>query len=189
MLQAPTRQPTTSQTPMQPVYEITEADKKRQEAIANAWKAYNGELDKPLKKMPDQPDDNVLSNRCQPIVDAGVNFLFGKEVELAVEEKAPQEAQQLLDKTWRRKERRLPLLQDLAMNGAMAGNAFLRIVPGMNKKKPTFRLVVIDPAIVVGVRTAPQDCETVLLYCIQYSTDEKIDGRPARVYYREEISR
>ncbi len=186
MIQAPTRPPTTPESPMQPVYEITEADKKRQEAIANAWKAYNGELDKPLKKMPDQPDDNVLSNRCQPIVDAGVNFLFGKEVELAIEEHAPQEAQDLLEKTWGRKERRLPLLQDLAMNGAMAGSAFLRIVPGPNM---TFRLVVVDPAIVVGVKTAPQDIETVLLYCIEYCTDEKINGKPSRVYYREEITR
>jgi len=189
--QAPTRlapQPTPPQA-AQPVYEISEEDKKRQQRIAMAWKAYNGELDKPLKTMPDSPDDNVLSNRCQPIVDAGVNFLFGKEVGISVEDTAPKEAQDLLDTTWGRKERRLPLLQDLAMNGAMAGNAFLRIVPGMSKKKPTFRLVVIDPAIVVGVKTAPQDVETVLLYCIEFCTDEKIDGRPARVYYREEISR
>jgi len=171
---------------MQPVYEITEEDKKRQQRIAEAWKAYNGELKPPLEKMPGQPDDNVNSNRCQPIVDAGVSFLFGKEVELAVEDTAPKKAQTLLDTTWGRKERRLPLLQDLAMNGAMAGTAFLRIVPGPQQ---TFRLVVVDPAIVVGVKTAPQDCETVLLYCIEYCTDEKIDGRPQRIYYREEITR
>src|SRR5581483_11919108 len=45
-----------------------------------------------------------------------------------------------------------------------------------------------DPATVF-VKTAPQDCETVELFCIQYCTDEKLGGRPARIYYREEITR
>src|SRR5712691_11341659 len=178
-LSAPTQQ-------AQPVYEITEADKKRQQKIADAWKAYNGELDPPLRKMPDGTDPNVMSNRCQPIVDGGVHFLFGKELEISVEEGAPEEAQTLLDKTWGRKERRIPLLQKLAMSGAIARQAFLRIVPVQNG---SFRLVVIDPSIVF-VQTAPQDCETALLYCIEYSTDEKATtGQPRRIYYREEITR
>src|SRR5690242_20047053 len=101
-----------------PQYEITDADKKRQERIAAAWRAYNGELEPPLQKMQGQPDDNVLSNRCQPIVDRGVDFLFGKEIEISVEEGAPQEAQDFLNEVWGRKEQRIPLLQKLAMNGA-----------------------------------------------------------------------
>src|SRR5438034_11188313 len=113
----------------QPTYEISEEDKKRIKRIQEAWQAYNGELDPPLKKMPDGTDPNVLTNRCQPIVDAGVNFLFGKELEISCEEGAPQEAQDFLNETWGRKERRIPLLQDLGMNGAIAGSAFLRIMP------------------------------------------------------------
>jgi hypothetical protein len=170
----------------QPVYEITEEDKKRIQRIADAWKAYNGELAPPLQKMPDGTDPNVMSNRCGPIVKAGVGLLFGKELEISVEKGAPQEAQDFLNTTWGRKEQRIPLLQDLAMNGAIAGCGFLRIVPG---KAGKFRLVVVDPSIVVGMQTAPQDCETVLLYCIQYSQMEKIDGRPREVFYREEIMR
>lgn len=170
----------------QPTYEITDEDKKRIQRIADAWKAYNGELDPPLKKMPDGTDPNVLTNRCQPIVDAGVNFLFGQELEISIEENGPQEAQDFLNDTWGRKETRIPLLQDLAYNGAIAGSAFLRIVPD---DKGDFRLVVVDPAIVVGMNTAPQDCETVLCYCIQYSQSEKVNGQPKEVYYREEITR
>src|SRR6266550_2555447 len=170
----------------QPTYEITEEDKKRIQRIQEAWKAYNGELEPPLKKMPDGIDPNVLTNRCQPIVDAGVNFLFGQELEISVEEGAPQEAQDKINDTWGRKERRIPLMQDLGYNGALAGSAFLRIVPN---NKGTFRLIAVDPSIVVGMETAPQDCETVLLYCIQYSKMEKINGKSQEVYYREEIMR
>lgn len=189
MIQIPTMPaqlaPAQPQQVQQPVYEITEQDKQRVHRIGDAWKAYNGELNKPLRKMDDQPDDNVMSNRCAQIADQGAAFLFGKEVEISVEESASPEAQKLLDLTWGRKEARIPLLQKLAMNGAMAGTAFLRIVPEPNG---TYRLVVVDPATVY-VQTAPQDCETVLLYCIQYCTHQKIDGKVQPVYYREEIAR
>jgi hypothetical protein len=169
----------------QPKYVLNEADKKRVLDIQAAWKAYSGELDPPLQKLAGQPDDNVLSNRIRAIVDRGIDFLFGKEIEISVEERAPQEAQDIINKSWGRKEARIPLLQKLAANGAIAGQAFLRIVP---EPKNTYRLVVVDPATVF-VQTAPQDCETVLLYCIEYSTTELVNGKPAQVFYREEMSR
>ncbi len=178
-----TMQPPTTQA--LPVYEITEQDKKRLQAIASAWQAYDGLLDPPLQKMPDGTDPNVMSNRMGPIVDRGIDFLFGKELEISVEEDAPKEAQDFLNEIWGRKEARIPLLQDLAMNGAMAGRAFLRIVPTPDG---SFRLVVVDPATVFAA-TAPQDCETVQLYCIEYATTEKRNGKPVQVYYREEMSR
>lgn len=182
-----TQSPTLVKVQAQPVYEITPDDKKRQEDIRLAWQAYDGDLEPPLKRMPGEPDDNVLSNRMAPIVDAGVDFLFGKEIEISVEEGAPAEAQQALDDAWGIKEARLPLLQDVAMNGAMARRAFLRIVP--NKDGSEFRLVAVDPGIVC-VKTAPQDCETVLLYCLEYSeTDKDAQGHPQTIYYREEIQR
>lgn len=171
--------------PVQPAYEVSADDKKRQQIIADAWKAYHGQLDKPLKPMPDEPDDNVMSNRCQPIVDRGVDFLFGKPLGITIEEDGPDEAQQALEDTWGKNEARLPLLQKLAMSGAVAGQAYLRIMPD---NKGNFRLIVVDPQTVF-VQTAPQDCETALLYCIEYSTTEKVNGRPAQVYYHEEIVR
>jgi len=174
--------PTTAALPQ---YEISEADKARQKAIQAAWQAYDGLLDPPLQKMPDGTDPNVMSNRMGPIVDRGIDFLFGKELEISVEEDAPKEAQDFLNETWGRKEARIPLLQDLAMNGAMAGRAFLRIVPTPDS---SFRLVVVDPATVFA-QTAPQDCETVELYCIEYATTEKRNGKSVQVYYREEMSR
>ncbi len=171
-------------TQAQPTYEITTADRKRQERIALAWTAYNGELEPPLKPMEDGTDDNVLTNRCQAIVDRGVDFLFGKELDIAVEKGAPTEAQDFLDTVWGRTEQRIPLLQELGMNGAAAGTAFLRIVPD---GQGGYELVTVDPAIVF-IKTAPQNCNKVLLYCIEYSETEKINGSPREVYYREEIA-
>lgn len=176
------------QTTMQPQYEITDEDRKRQKRIADAWQAYDGELEPPLKPMPNQPDDNVVGNYIEDKVDAGVSFLFGKELEITVDEDAPQEAQDFLNAVWGEKEARIPLLQELAMNGAISGEAFLRIVPN---RDGSFRLVILDPATLF-VKTAPQDYKTVLLYCIEYCTDEKqtpSSTRYERVYYREEIVR
>jgi len=185
-----TMEPLASTQQSQPTYEISEADKKRQQAIQDAWQAYDGEFKPQLQKTPEGVDPNVINNQCSPIVDTGIDFLFGLELEISVEEGAPQEAQDFLNAAWGIKEKRIPLLQDLAMNGAMARNAFLRIVPSPDKpgKQKKFRLVAVDPSTVFS-QTAPQDCETVLLYCIQYSTTEKQNGRPVEVFYREEITR
>jgi hypothetical protein len=54
MTQTPTMPVQQGLTPLntqaQPVYEITEIDKKRQEAIGNALKAYKGEFEPPLRR-------------------------------------------------------------------------------------------------------------------------------------------
>ena len=178
----------------QPCYVITDADRTRIAAIALAWKAYAGELDRPLSTIPGQADDNVMDNRCSPVVDGGVHFLFGKEVDISVSMADGHEGkhkkslasprQDVLDRVWGRKEARVPLLQDLAMNGAMAGRAFLRIKPVGD----TFRLIVLDPSLVY-VQTDPEDCETVRVYCIEYAVTEQQNGRPVTMMYREEITR
>ena len=184
----PTLQPAHARYAMQPQYVHTDEDRQRFKRIEAAWQAYDGDLPKPLTPMPGEADDNVMSNRCVAIVDRGVDFLFGKELEIAVEDAAPDEAQELLDTTWGRKEQRIPKLQDLAMNGAMAGRAFLRIKPMGKAQNKTYRLVIPDPAT-ISVLTDPQDCETVLLFCTEYATMQEIDGKMSKVMYREEISR
>lgn len=170
---------------MQPMYEITEQDKERINRIARAWQAYEGELEPPLKKLPDQPDPNVMPNEVQPAVDAIGSFLFGEEVEIVVEEGAPETAQIFLDSVWGEHETRLPLLLKLHMNGCMAGRAFLRVIPNPDG---SYRLIELDPCI-VHVKHVRGDCTTVLLYCIEYCEEGKHNGKPAQIYYREEISR
>jgi hypothetical protein len=190
MIQLPTVRPGASTSLVttqvaQPSYEITDADKARIAIIQAAWKAYHGQLDEPLTKMNGQPNDNVMSNRCQPPVDRGADFLFGKPVEIMIERGGNETMQAFLDKTWGKTEARLPLLQKFSKSGGVAGQAFLRVMP---EKNNTFRLIVVDPST-ISVQTAAQDCETVELYCIEYSTTEKINNKDATVYYREEIVR
>lgn len=168
----------------QPQYQISDEDVKKKQLIADAWKAYHGDLMPPLQKIAGQPDDNILDNRCQAIIDRGVDFLFGDTVDISPDSDAPEEVKQFLDTVWGKKEERTPMLQKLAMNGAVSGQAFLRIVP--SSKPNQFRLVVVDPSTIY-VKTAPQDCETPLLFCIEYSQTEKINGKDMQVWYREEI--
>jgi hypothetical protein len=182
---------TQAPTSTQPQYEITSADRERIEAIQLAWQAHDGELKKPLVPMPDETDMNVMGNEVMPAVNAIVDFVFGDEVEISVGQSDPADAQKFLDDVWGRKETRIPLLQRLLMNGDASGRAFMRIVPSSVKtgKQQKFRLIEVDP-ITIFVQTAPQDCQTVLLFCIQYSCDGKNAlGKPVKVYYREEISR
>lgn len=171
-------------TGQQPQYQITAADRRRQEEIAYAWRAYCGELDPPLIPMDDQPDDNIIDS-LEDKIEALKDFLFGKELGIMAEESAPAEVQTFLDATWGEKETRMPLLQELAINGMLAGQPFLRIVP---QRDGSFRLVAQDPACVF-VKTAPQDCKTPLLYCIEYCEKEEIVGQERDVYYREEMAR
>jgi hypothetical protein len=177
-------------TQAQPQYIITPADKERIKNIQYAWKAFDGELTKPLVPDPELPDCNVMSNRCQAIVERGRDFLFGKEVQISLEKGSPPDAQTFIDDTWLRKEKRIPLLQKLEMNGAMAGQAFIRIVPTKainNNSHRVYKLINLDPQTVY-VQTDPQDCESPILFCIQYCLMEMINGKSTRVTYREEIS-
>ena len=173
--------------PAQPAYEITEADRKRQEAIARAWQAFDDELEPPLEPMEGEDPElaNVAENIIASTVEDITSFLFGDELEIRVEEGAPKEAQTLLDDVWGRKEARLPLLQKLSQNGILSGQAFLRLVPNPDD---SIRLVVIDPYNVF-VQAMQGDCETVTLYCIEYCQDEEINGKATKRYYREEIQR
>lgn len=174
----------------QPQYEITEADKKQKQQILAAWQAYDGLLPPPLEPMPNEDEQfaNIRSNRCRSIVDRGVEFLFGKPVQIDVDEGAPPDAQDFLDDTWGKNEARIPLLQKFAMSGAIAGQAFLRIVPSKDMQR--FRLVVVDP-MTVYVQTEPDDCQTVDLYCIEYSVSKVVQGsnNPVQIFYREEMQR
>src|SRR5690348_1973824 len=68
-----------------PLPDLPQKEIKRRRRIDETWKAYRGEWGAgPLKVQPGDPDDNVKPNVCQPIVDVGVNFLFGEVVKIEV---------------------------------------------------------------------------------------------------------
>lgn len=139
----------------------TQAEKERLDEMKKCWKAYRGDFVKPLKmRNKEQTDDNVIINRCAPIVDKGVSFLFGQELKI---EGADQE---YLDGLWGDDDDRMTLLSLLAMNGGVCGQAFIKIIPATGAMKYP-RLVVLDPML-VRIVTAWDDYTLTLAYIIEY---------------------
>src|SRR5215471_7785059 len=101
----------------------TQADAKRRQAQDLAWKAYRGELQDPLKIKKGEPNDNVKVNRCAPIADKGTSFLFGQVLKIECDE------QDALDGFWGDDDDKMTTLVKLAMNGAVCGQTFVKIIP------------------------------------------------------------
>jgi hypothetical protein len=104
-----------------------------------------------------------------------VSFLFGQDLRFELDEVAETEAEQWLAACWRAN-RKMTTLQKLALNGAIAGQAFIKIVPS----QPYPRLVVLDPAT-VAVTWDPDDLEQVVRYRIQYPAIDPQTGKPITV--------
>ena len=154
---------------------VPHADTQRRQQMQVAWQAYHGQFPRPLKVKKSQPDDNVIINRCAPIVKKGVSFLFGPVLKIeATDEKtsesssdAPTPIQDYLDGLWGDDDDRMTLLSKLATNGGVCGQAFLKIIPPKNDSMKFPRLVVMDPEL-LRIVTSPDDCELILAYIIEY---------------------
>lgn len=153
---------------------IPKEDIDRKEAMQQAWRAYRGKMPPPLKISPNQPDDNVLSNRCAPIVDKGVSFLFGNVLKIeATDETTDSDTdddspiQNFISGLWGDDDDRMTLLSQMAINGGVCGSAFLKLIPAQGSMKYP-RIVVMDPML-VRVVTADDDCSLIQAYIIEYN--------------------
>lgn len=149
---------------------VPQADMDRKRHIKDAWKAYRGDFQKPLKVERDQPDDNVIVNFSGPIVDKGASWLFGQPVKIEVVDDSGKDETPLQDFVngfWGDDDDKMALLSDDAQNGGVCGHAFMKLIPSRGSMKYP-RLVVLDPEIVRKV-TAPDDCSLTLAYVIEYS--------------------
>lgn len=142
---------------------MSQADAERKRDMVEAWKAYRGDFQKPLKVRAGKADNNVISNRCAPIVDKGVSFLFGKILKIT----APNDdAQTFLDGFWGHDDKRMTRFAKLALNGGVCGQAFVKSIPAQGRMKYP-RIVVLDPQI-VRIVTDPEDCDLILAFVIEY---------------------
>lgn len=157
--------------------------RRRKQQMTEAWDAYRGVWQPPLKPEPNETDDSVLVNRCAPIVDKGVSFLFGKIVAIEANNEdggadGLDDMQAWLDDAWGDDDDKMTLLSKLALNGAVCGQAFLKIVPANPRAGQKYpRLVVLDPQT-VEVVTDPDDCDTVQQFCIEYDAFDMASGAP-----------
>jgi len=124
---------------------------------------------------PGQVDDNVRINYARMIVDKGVSFLFGQEVGFEIDEVEENLAENQLDAIWKAN-RKMSLLQNVALIGGVTGHAFIKIVLG----NPYPRLVPLDSETVT-VSLAPDDCQSVLSYQISYVSKDPKTSKPVGV--------
>jgi len=187
---------------------LSSDERAKRQRIADAWKAYKGDWGAgPLRVMPGDPDDNVRPNRCMPIVDAGASFLFGESLKIEISDDTDGQtgaaldvdnganlgtspAQAYLDDCWGEDDDRMTLLNEVAMNGAVAGSAFVLIVPANPKAgQPLPHLTVLNPENVTVI-TDPHDCKTVQEYWIQYEVKQSdAVGNERIVAFRKVICR
>lgn len=153
---------------------FTAAHKERRELFKKYWKYYRGNHKAPLKVTPGQPDDNVTLNWSKKIVNQGVSFLFGKDVQFStddnVKERTPEE--QWLDTVWMDDSARgfskALFLKQVGQNGGVCGTTFVRLYNAEDEKP---RLVALDPAM-VDIVTAPDDYQEIVAYHILWESGE-----------------
>lgn len=154
---------------------MPQVDSDRKRMMRDAWVAYKGELQKPLKVEKDQPDDNVLANRCAPIVDKGVSFLFGQVVKIEAEDEKDAEGetgpiQEFIDGMWGDDDRRMTLLTEIAMNGGICGQCFVKLTPPRGQMKYP-GIVNLDPQN-LRIVTDPEDSQTILAFVTEYPVSD-----------------
>lgn len=150
-------------------------EQSRVEIMRRRWEAYYGKLSPALKVRTGQIDDNVRINYARMVVDKGASFLFGQDVGFEIDEVEETEAEQWLDAVWSQN-RKMSLLQNVALVGGVTGHVFIKIVPG----QPYPRLIVVDPETVT-VSLAPDDAQQILSYQIAYTAVDPKTKKPVGI--------
>lgn len=165
---------------------LEDARRDRLEAIARAWDYYEGRHPRPLVVKPGQVDDNVIVNLARPVVDKGISLLFGKPLEMQLDEDAAAETttESFLAGVWTANDGPV-LLQEVAQNGALAGLAALKVVPRPGDTARPYRLVNLDPAN-LSIDCADDDIDDIRRYVIEYTCVDPATG--SELVKRQEIT-
>jgi hypothetical protein len=166
-----------------------DADRRRHERIHRAWQIYRGDQPKPLRVLPGEPDDNIRLNLAGLVVDTGVDALFGQNVSLHVEDDAggiDTSATDYVNEVYKYAHGML-LWQSLATNGAVSGQAAIRIMPAPEGSPVGSmpRLIIVDPEM-LRIVWNPDDIGEVLAYVLQWLA---IDSRGKEYAKRQVIAR
>lgn len=167
----------------------------RLQRLAKSLQAYDGRLEPCLKSTPSDPyaKDNIRFTWPRMAVDKGASFLFGPGVKFHVTtpgtdgENQPDEAlEALLEQFWQFNQKDI-LLHEIAVNGGIFGDAFVKIVPSA-KPGEMPRLVNLSPEWVYPF-TKVDDYTDVYAYRIQWHGVEVRNGEQVVVYRRQRIER
>lgn len=170
--------------------ELSQAQRERITVIEKNRRYRRGQHPATMKQRIGKHDDNVTLNLIGLAVSRSVSLLFGKGVEFDMpdnEEGKASPAQEYIDKAWDLNRKEI-LLHKLAMNGAEAGTAYIKILPNWyeDEKGTRYpRFVVVLPETVT-IHTDPDDMEVVTGYTVEYST---VDLSGKEVWRKQEIYR
>jgi hypothetical protein len=154
------------------------ADTERQMLMAKACRYYDGDEPKDILTVkPGGPDDNTIINYSETIVDKGVSFLFGDELNIEIGGEEDETGEEYLETVWPEDDRHCDLI-DLGTNGGVFGHAWLKIT--LDNDKPT--VMVLDP-LNMSADWDPKNYKRVLRYRNQYSTTDDA-GNP--IIWRED---
>lgn len=182
---------------------MTHADVQRLDDIKTRWNAYRGTLMPPFTKAENEPDFNVLDNRCAPIVDKGASWLFKEQLKLTVslsdgpdddaddtvagpgDVEGTNDAQDWLSDALGDMDDLMTLLSMAAVNGGVCGQTFLKLDPADPQAGREYpKITVLDPAH-VWVETDRDDVQLVKAFNIQYPTK---DAAGADIIRRQRIA-
>lgn len=152
--------------------QVKAAEADRQHRMMKAQAAFDGQYDAQLKTEPGKPDDNTDPNYAAVIVQNGVDFLFGKgvDVEIGGDEDTEGPAEKYLNTIWPEEERTCDLI-DLATNGAIHGHAWLKIV--LTNDVPS---VMVMDSMNLSAEWDSDNYKQPLRYFNQYNT--VVNGKP-----------
>jgi hypothetical protein len=148
--------------------EMPSQDRQRKQEQEYAFRAYKGKLPDPLKVDKDQPNDNIKSNRCEPIVNKGASALFGDVLKIEASDETTKEdtkIQDFIEGLWGDDDDRMTKLNKVGVNGGCFGHSFLKLIPARGRMKYP-RIVNLNPQI-VRIVTSPEDCDLHVAYIIE----------------------
>jgi hypothetical protein len=161
------------------------AEHERQLLMAKALRYYDGDEPKDILKVKkDGPDDNVSVNYSETIVDKGVSFLFGDELDIEIGGEKDETGEKYLNEVWPEDDRHTDLI-DLGTNGGVFGHAWLKIVLENGKPRPSGAVQILDP-LNMSAEWDAHDGKRVTRYRNQYNTTDE-NGNP--IIWREDTER
>lgn len=159
--------------------------------IRRAWDAFDGTLPKPLPPTEKGDDDDTNINYPAEIVELGAAFLFADDITFEIitdtetDPAEPSDAEAWLDQLWTANKKAL-FLQNLALSGAIAGHAFVKIQLDPGQAGP--RLLSLD-ASTVTVGYDSSDISRVDWYRIEWEevTEDPYGAAEPQAWQRQQI--
>jgi hypothetical protein len=169
---------------------------RRLREMREAWKAYYGgdsygqskwglPVEKQLKVKDGEDDPNLELNFARLIVNKSATFLFGQDIVFDIDDTwaSATAGEKYLEGFWKQN-KKMSLLQKLAINGGVAGHAAVKINPVGEDGRAYPSLRVINPSMLI-VFFDPDDIDEVEEYRIEWNYTDVVQGQLLPVFRRQ----